>query len=64
MVESSTEQLESKLASQGQAQDQVTQCEQFLMAVQGEIKKAVRPIGFDAKDAELVQAVFKVRFDI
>ncbi|KAK3749793.1 hypothetical protein RRG08_046298 [Elysia crispata] len=59
VVESSTEQLESKLASQGQAQDQVTQCEQFLMAVQGEIKKAVRPIGFDAKDAELVQAVFK-----
>ena len=59
-VKACTDDLESKLASQGQAQGQVTQCEQFLQAVQGEIKKAMRPIGFEAKDAELVQAVFQV----
>ncbi|RUS76917.1 hypothetical protein EGW08_015320, partial [Elysia chlorotica] len=59
LVHASTEQLESKLAAREQVQGQVTQCKDFLLAVQGEIRKAIRPIGLDAKDAELQHEVFK-----
>ncbi|GFR84706.1 nesprin-1-like [Elysia marginata] len=59
LVKSSTEALQSKLASQTEAQGQITQCDNFLQAVQGELKKASRPIGFDKADAELMQAVFQ-----
>ncbi|GFO48203.1 nesprin-1-like [Plakobranchus ocellatus] len=58
-VKTSTEELESTLRSRSQAQEQVTQCESFLQAVQGEIKKETGPIGFEVKDAELMCAVFQ-----